>query len=129
VIFQLAIASALVILGATEGDHHLAVAVLGAVTGVTTGVLGLIKGQGQPMRALAYADSLRALRDDVEWARKELLAGSDQHFKLDFARVQALKDRYDRVRKEKRFNRPDVWTSFAQVEEDAKRKFVARGSK
>ncbi len=45
---QLAIASILVILGATEGDHHIAVAVLGAVTGGITGILSLIKGQASP---------------------------------------------------------------------------------
>ncbi|GFF83488.1 hypothetical protein IFM53868_03822 [Aspergillus udagawae] len=64
---QLVIASTLVILSAISGDHHIIVAVLGAITGLITGVLSLVKGQGQPMRLLNYADSLKKVRDDIEF--------------------------------------------------------------
>ncbi|KAH2062179.1 hypothetical protein KXW61_003553 [Aspergillus fumigatus] len=41
------------------GDHYIVVAVLGALTAIITGVLSLIKGQGQPMRLINYAHSLK----------------------------------------------------------------------
>ncbi len=112
VISQLAIASILVILGATAGDHHVAVAVLGAVTGVVTGALGLVKGQGQPMRLQAYANALRGVREDVEYARRELLPDGAT---IELYRVQELKDRYDRARQDEVDNSPDVWMASSAV--------------
>ncbi|KAH3309126.1 hypothetical protein KXW17_008447, partial [Aspergillus fumigatus] len=57
------------------GDHHIVVAVLGALTAIITGVLSLIKGQGQPMRLINYAHSLKEVRDDIEFCESGLKAG------------------------------------------------------
>jgi hypothetical protein len=106
---QLIIAAVLIILGATAGDHHIAVAVLGAVTGVITGVLSLIKGQGLPNRLLQYADGLRKVRDNIEFTERELRAGAKD---VIYDEVVKLRNDYETARDDALRNHPDSWTSF-----------------
>jgi hypothetical protein len=108
-ISQLMIASALVILGATAGDHHIAVAVLGAVTGIITGVLSLIKGQGLPTRLIQYAEGLRKVREDIDSTERGLRT---QAVQVKYAEVEALRKDYEDAREAENKNRPDVWATF-----------------
>ncbi|KAF7596646.1 hypothetical protein BBP40_000568 [Aspergillus hancockii] len=107
-VLQLAIASALVILSAIGGDHHIIVAILGAVTALIAGILSLIKGQGQPVRLLNYADSLRQVRDDIEFFESGLKAGV---MSVTYGQVLNLWEKYNTSRDNQMRNRPDVWTS------------------
>ncbi|GFF25201.1 hypothetical protein IFM46972_01322 [Aspergillus udagawae] len=103
---QLVIASTLVILSAISGDHHIIVAVLGAITGLITGVLSLVKGQGQPMRLLNYADSLKKVRDDIEFCESGLEAGVTS---VTYEQVLDIWNKYTSARDSQMSNRPDVW--------------------
>ncbi|KAB8067434.1 hypothetical protein BDV29DRAFT_196448 [Aspergillus leporis] len=111
-IAQLAIASALVILSAIGGDHHVVVAILGAVTALIAGILSLVKGQGQPVRLLNYADSLRQVRDDIEFFECGLKA---EIMSVTYGQVLSLWERYNTTRDNQMRNRPDVWTSQGNV--------------
>jgi hypothetical protein len=110
-VVQLMIASVLIILGALAGDHHIAVAILGAVTGIITGVLSLIKGQGQPNRLLQYANSLRQVRERIEFMDRELRASVRD---VTLQEVQNLWVAYETAREEEATNRPDMWTSLTK---------------
>ncbi|KNG80370.1 hypothetical protein ANOM_011495 [Aspergillus nomiae NRRL 13137] len=107
-VLQLVIASTLVILSAVSGDHHIVVAVLGAITALITGVLSLVKGLGQPMRLLNYADSLEKVRDDIEFCERELQTSSPV---VTYKRVLDIWNKYISARNSKMKNRPDVWAS------------------
>ncbi|GIK05531.1 hypothetical protein Aspvir_009644 [Aspergillus viridinutans] len=103
---QLAVSSTLVILSAISGDHHIVVAVLGAVTVLITGVLSLVKGQGQPMRLLQYADSLKRVRDDIEFCESGLKAHATS---VTYQKVLDIWNSYISARESQMKNRPDVW--------------------
>ncbi|PKX88334.1 uncharacterized protein P174DRAFT_436259 [Aspergillus novofumigatus IBT 16806] len=105
---QLVISSTLVIISAISGDHHIVVAVLGAITALITGVLSLIKGQGQPMRLINYAHSLKKVRDDIEFCESGLKAGVRE---VTYKQIIALWNNYISVRDSNMTNRPDVWAS------------------
>jgi len=105
-ILQLAIASTLVILSAISGDHHIIVAILGSITALTTGVLSLVKGQGQPMRLLNYADNLKKVRDDIEFCDSGLRA---EVTTVTYEQVMDIWNKYTAARDSQMKNRPDVW--------------------
>ncbi|KAF7166577.1 hypothetical protein CNMCM5623_000172 [Aspergillus felis] len=105
-ILQLVIASTLVILSAVSGDHHIVVAVLGAITALITGVLSLVKGLGQPMRLLNYADSLKKVRDDIEFCESGL---GTRATAVTYKQVLGIWNKYISARDSKMANRPDVW--------------------
>ena len=107
-ITQLVVSAMLILLAATPSDHHISLAVLGALNGVITGVLSLIRGQGLPNRLLEYADGLRETRERVEWLERELEAGKRE---VRYAEVIGLKEMYERIRTDEQKNRPDTWTS------------------
>lgn len=107
-LLQLIIAAVLIIVGALKGDYHIPVAVLGGVTGVLTGILSLVKGQGFPNRFIQYFDSLRRLREDIEFTERELRAGRRI---VTYGEVVRLKDLYELVREDESNNRPDVWST------------------
>lgn len=111
---QLTIASTLVILSAISGDHHIIVAVLGAITALITGVLSLVKGQGLPMRLLNYADSLKRVRDDIEFCEYALKTRAAS---VTYGQVLDLWNKYTSARDSQMNNRPDVW---APQERDAR---------
>ncbi|KAF7125406.1 hypothetical protein CNMCM5793_001584 [Aspergillus hiratsukae] len=105
-VIQLVIASTLVILSALSGDHHIVVAVLGAITALITGVLSLVKGQGQPMRLLNYADSLKKVRDDIEFCESGLKVRATG---VTYKQVLDIRNKYISARDSQMTNRPDVW--------------------
>jgi hypothetical protein len=107
-ILQLIVASVLIIIGARGGDDHLVVSILGAVTGLLTGILSLIKGQGYPNRLLQYGDSLRRVREDIEFTERELRAGRRI---VTYGEVMGLRRTYELVREDESKNRPDVWST------------------
>lgn len=105
-ILQLAIASTLVILSAISGDHHIIVAILGSITALTTGVLSLVKGQGQPMRLLNYAGDLKKVRDDIEFCDSRLRAEATS---VTYEQVMDIWNKYTAARDSQMRNCPDVW--------------------
>ncbi|KAH1863062.1 hypothetical protein KXX01_003123 [Aspergillus fumigatus] len=107
-VLQLIISSSLVVISAISGDHHIVVAVLGALTAIITGVLSLIKGQGQPMRLINYAHSLKEVRDDIEFCESGLKAEVRE---VTYEQIIALWNKYISVRDSNMANRPDVWAS------------------
>lgn len=106
-ISQLVVSALLILLAATPSDHHVSLAALGALNGVITGVLSLIRGQGLPNRLLEYADGLRKTREKVEWLERELEAGKRE---VRYSEVVALKEMYEQIRADEQKNRPDTWT-------------------
>ncbi|KAF2101477.1 hypothetical protein NA57DRAFT_72919 [Rhizodiscina lignyota] len=107
-IAQLIIAAVLIIIGALKGDYHIPVAVLGGVIAIINGVLALVKGQGFPNRFIQYLDSLRRVREDIEFTERELRA---KRRIVTYGEIIALKDAYDQVRKDEGMNRPDFWST------------------
>jgi SMODS and SLOG-associating 2TM effector domain len=107
-IAQLFIASVLIIIGARGGNDHIVISILGAVTGILTGILSLIKGQGFPNRLIHYGDSMRRLREDIEFIERELRA--DRRI-VTYGEVVALRNTYESVREDESKNRPDVWST------------------
>ncbi|GIJ91144.1 hypothetical protein Asppvi_010109 [Aspergillus pseudoviridinutans] len=113
-VLQLVIASTLVILSAVSGDHHIVVAVLGAITALITGVLSMVKGLGQPMRLLNYADSLKKVRDDIEFCESGLKTRATA---VTYKQVLDIWNKYVSARDSQMTNRPDVW---APLERDTR---------
>jgi hypothetical protein len=108
-ICQLTIAAVLVILGAIPADHHITVAILGAFTGIITGLLSMIQKQGLPNRALQYKFHLRAVREDIEYTERRLRAGDT---KIDpYKAAEDLRLRYLQAREDKNANLPDTYVS------------------
>lgn len=110
-IAQLVISSAIIVLGAVPEKFRIALAVLGAVNGVITGLLGLLRGQGMPQRLLLYADAMRRLREDVEWMERELRVGERT---VTYGEAVRLRTAYETARKEKTLNKPDAWNTAGQ---------------
>jgi len=121
-VLQLVIASALVIVGAIPsitptsggGDtykaHRIAVSVLGAATGLLTGVMSLLKGQGLPIRFLQYASRLRQVRDKIEFMERTLRANI-QGVVVTHQDVLDIWHEFENVIHERDMNRPDAWAS------------------
>lgn len=111
-IAQLIISAALIILGAVNGDYHIPVAILGAVTGLITGILSLIRGQGLPQRLMRYADGLRQVREHIEFTERELIAGVRT---VTYGECVKLQIEYENVREDAMKNHPDTWTSWSST--------------
>lgn len=121
-VLQLVIASALVIVGAIpsitpnsgDGDtytgHRIAVSVLGAITGLLTGVMSLLKGQGLPIRFLQYASRLRQVRDKIEFLERTLRANI-KGVVVTHQDVLDLWHEFENVINERDMNRPDAWAT------------------
>lgn len=92
-------------------NHHVAIAVFGALNGVITGILALVGGQGLPSRLMQYKDGLRGLRERVEWLERELEAGMRE---VRYREVVGLREAYDGLRGDELVNRPDFWVSFGR---------------
>lgn len=108
-IAQLIISAALIILGAINGDYHIPVAILGAATGLITGILSLIRGQGLPQRLMQYEDGLRRVRENIEFTERELRA---EVRTVTYGECVQLRMAYENVREDETKNHPDVWTSW-----------------
>jgi hypothetical protein len=105
---QLVISAVLIILGARSTTHHVVISILGAVGAILVGLLSLIKGQGFPTRLVQYLDSLRRVKEDIEFTERELRA---QRRIVTYGEVVALKNSYDSVREDQVKNSPDIWNA------------------
>ena len=105
---QLVISAVLIILGAlgSTGSFHITIAILGAVNGVITGVLSLIKGQGYPVRLVEYMNNLRKVRENIEFMERELICGART---VTLRQVMQLRSDYEVVREDELKNHPDIW--------------------
>ncbi|KAF2686566.1 hypothetical protein K458DRAFT_441399 [Lentithecium fluviatile CBS 122367] len=112
-ILQLLISALLILLASVPSQHHIALAVLGALNGVITGVLALVRGQGLPTRLAQYGDGLRGLRERVEWLERELEAGLRE---VRYREVVGLREAYEGLRGDEVGNRPDFWVRFGGAE-------------
>lgn len=110
-ILQLLISALLILLASVPANHHIAIAVFGALNGVVTGVLALVRGQGLPGRLAQYKDGLRELREKVEWLERELEAGMRE---VRYREVVELREAYEGLRGDEVTNRPDSWVSAAR---------------
>lgn len=125
-ILQLVIASALIIIGAIPSPtpssgsedrytaHRIAVAVLGAVTGLLTGILALLKGQGLPNRLLQYRSRLRQVRHRIEFIERALRADVPGTL-VTYHDVIKIWQEYEDVLKEHDVNKPDAWAISTTV--------------
>lgn len=121
-VLQLIIASALIIIGAipsitstfgsadTYRAHRISVAVLGALTGLLTGIMSLLKGQGLPLRFLQYASRLRQVRDKIEFTERTLRANI-RGVVVTHQDVLDIWHEFQNVINERDMNRPDAWAS------------------
>ncbi|KAK5087561.1 hypothetical protein LTR24_006601 [Lithohypha guttulata] len=121
-VLQLVIASALIIIGAipskttasgsadTYRAHRISVAVLGAFTGLLTGIMSLLKGQGLPLRFLQYASRLRQVRDKIEFMERTLRANI-LGVVVTHQDVLDIWHEFENVINERDMNRPDAWAS------------------
>lgn len=105
-IVQLILSGVLIILGARNSRHNLAIAIIGAVQGVITGILSILKGNGMPIRLLRYGEGLRKVREKIDWTERELRMGARG---VTLADALSLRDMYEAVRDDKMKNHPDVW--------------------
>ncbi|KAF2264538.1 hypothetical protein CC78DRAFT_616700 [Lojkania enalia] len=111
-ITQLLLSALLILLASVPSNHHIAIAIFGALNGVITGILALLRGQGLPNRLLQYKDGLRGLRERVEWMERELEAGLRE---VRYREVAGLREQYETLRNDEVVNRPDFWTSVTSA--------------
>lgn len=120
-ILQLVIAAALIIVGAiprsgnSEGIR-IAIAVLGGMTGILTGAISLLKGQGLPNRFLQFSSRLRKLREEIEFQERTLRAGLHGVY-VTYQDVLDLFDEYEKIILERDINRPDAWATVSSKKE------------
>ncbi|KAL8377273.1 hypothetical protein RB595_008112 [Gaeumannomyces hyphopodioides] len=107
-LLQMAFAAALIVLGALNGDYHLPVAVIGAMTGILAGVLSLVKGQGLPNRYIRYAGECRRVADEIEFMERGLRAGVGR---VTYADVLELHRLYEGAVEDGVANHPTAWVS------------------
>lgn len=116
-ILQVVIASALIVIGAIPSTHfqgqRIAIAVLGAVTGLLTGLLSLLKGQGLPNRPLMYAARLAEIKHRIEFLERSLRARVGAV--VTFDDVKDLWTDFATAQKEQMMNRPDVWATADNI--------------
>jgi hypothetical protein len=115
---QLVISAVLIILGALggAGKFHITVAILGAVNGVVTGVLSLIKGQGYPVRLVEYMNNLRKVRENIEFMERELVCHART---VTLRQVMQLRSDYEQVRDDELKNSPDIWSASGSAQSTA----------
>lgn len=107
-IIQLMLSAALIVMGAVPSSNHISIVLLGAANGVVTGVLSLIKGQGLPARLIKYLDTLRKVRDDIDFTERQLRAKMTT---ITFRDAFKLRSDYEKARQDEMANQPDVWQS------------------
>ncbi|KIX94480.1 uncharacterized protein Z520_09866 [Fonsecaea multimorphosa CBS 102226] len=104
-IVQAALSAVFVALGAAGNQYQNAVAVLGAVNGVITGVLAIIKGQGLPARLYQHASGLRDVLREIGRLERIVASGGT----VTRENCESLYAMYDRVQKEYDANYPDIF--------------------
>jgi len=108
-ITQLLLSALLILLASVPANHHVAIAVFGALNGVITGVLALVGGQGLGTRLVRYKDGLRALREKIEWLERELEAGMRE---VRYKEVIGLREAYEELRGDEVVSRPGFWVGL-----------------
>jgi len=104
-IAQAALSTILVALGAAETKYQTQIAILGAVNGIITGILAIIKGQGLPGRFYQHASGLREVAREIGRLER-IIASGGSVTRDDCEKLYAL---YDKVQKEYDANSPDIW--------------------
>ncbi|KAK1049062.1 hypothetical protein LTR12_008085 [Friedmanniomyces endolithicus] len=104
---QILLSANFVVLGAMRGDHHVAIAILGAFSVAIAGILALIKGQGLPMRLRIERDALWEVQLQAEELHWQVAAGKP----VMFADVKRIWSRFVQVKREASLNHPDTWNS------------------
>ncbi|KAI6818743.1 hypothetical protein KC332_g10235 [Hortaea werneckii] len=106
---QVLLSANFIILGAMRGDHHVPIAVLGAVSVSIAGCLALVKGQGLPMRLRIERDALWEVQLEAEELHWSLAAGRP----VMFNDVKRIWERFVQVKRDASLNHPDTWNSSA----------------
>jgi hypothetical protein len=102
---QLLLSAVFIILGSLRIDAHLAIAVLGAVSVVSAGILALMKGQGQPMRLSQTRTGLEPVMEQARKMRRDFCAG----IPVTVADYTAWNNSYNAVLAAAVKNQPDLW--------------------
>ncbi|KAK5678718.1 hypothetical protein LTS10_009162 [Elasticomyces elasticus] len=120
---QILLSANFIVVGAMHGEHHVAIAILGACSVTLAGVLALIKGQGLPMRLRIVGASTkrRPARTDLLQERDALwevqLQAEELHWQVAagqpvlFSDVKKIWSRFVQVKKDASMNHPDTWTT------------------
>lgn len=109
-VLQLVISAIFIILGSLPHfDAHITIAILGAVSTVIAGALGLMQGQGLPNRLRQTRDALR----DVIFAAEELYWDLRSGRPVLYRDVEKVREDYLRVLAEQRKNHPDAWNPIS----------------
>jgi hypothetical protein len=106
-ILQLMLSAVLIVLGAVPTTFHIPISVVGAVQGVLTGILSILKGQGLPIRLIKYLESLRKVREDIEFCERELRMGIQV---VTLQKALDLRAQYEAAREDDTKNNPDIWS-------------------
>ncbi|KAI7301212.1 hypothetical protein KC315_g16772, partial [Hortaea werneckii] len=106
---QVLLSANFIILGAMRGDHHVPIAVLGAISVSIAGCLALVKGQGLPMRLRIERDALWEVQLEAEELHWSLAAGRP----VMFNDVKRIWERFVQVKRDASLNHPDTWNSSA----------------
>lgn len=106
-IAQILLSAIFIVLGALNTDHHIAIAVLGAVGTLITGTLAMMKGQGLPNRLRMERDELKKVifeADELYW---DVGAGKQ----VTYADVKKVREDYLNVVEDAAKNHPDTWNT------------------
>ena len=110
-VLQLVIAAVFIILGSLPNFHaHIVIAILGAISTVIAGALGLMQGQGLPNRLRQVRDNLRNVLFEAEELYWDMRSGRPVLYKD----IKKIREDYLRVLEEQRTNRPDVWNAMSK---------------
>lgn len=112
IVMQLVISAVFILLGSLHIDHHITIAVLGAVGTVLAGILALVKGQGLPNRLRMERDGLRKVIFEAEELYWDVGAGRS----VTFGDIRQVRAAYLAVLEDARRNHPDTWTAAAAAE-------------
>ncbi|GAB7352464.1 hypothetical protein MBLNU459_g2872t1 [Dothideomycetes sp. NU459] len=124
IVMQIILSGVFIVLGSVNIDHHIVIAVLGAVGTVIAGILALVKGQGLPNRLRMERDGLRKVIFEAEELYWDVGAGRAVTFD-DIRKVRAA---YMAILEDARRNHPDTWNAIATAEAGAL-KAASSGSK
>ncbi|KAK5121277.1 hypothetical protein LTR85_005443 [Meristemomyces frigidus] len=108
-LLQVLLSANFIILGAMRGDHHVPIAVLGAISVSIAGCLALVKGQGLPMRLRIERDALWEVQLGAEELHWQMAAGKP----VMFGDVKRIWERFIEVKKDASLNHPDTWNTSA----------------
>ncbi|KAH7119547.1 hypothetical protein B0J11DRAFT_582081 [Dendryphion nanum] len=103
-ISQAVLSAVLVAAGAMETKHQKAIVTLGALNGVVTSILAIIKGQGLPGRYYQYASGLREVMRKFGNLNRKMVANRE----ITRQECDELNKDYEKVEKENDRNTPDI---------------------